>query len=182
MQYRRTVSVIIGVGVLSGIVWYGTRNAPSSESPSQLASTTETSMIDTDTTEQSREAVIATWYAPLIPLMLGSESLLASVADTDAERQQGLSDTPYLPEGIVKLFIFETDNQWGFWMKDMAYPIDMVWLDSNKVVVHIAQNVTPDSYPTSFAPPVPARYVIETTAGFTATKGIVVGTVGAWEQ
>ncbi len=130
----------------------------------------------------NNENVIATWFTPLIPLTLGSTSLQASVADSDAERQQGLSNTPYLPDGVVKLFVFESNNIWSFWMKDMNYPIDMIWLDEHKVVVHIESDVTPESYPAPFKPTVPARYVIETEAGFAATSGIVVGTIATWKD
>jgi len=116
----------------------------------------------------------------LIPIKLGDISLLASIADTNATRELGLSGTTYLPEDEVKLFIFETSEKWNFWMKDMNYPIDIIWLDEQKKVVHIENNVKSDSYPSYFLPPVPAKFVIETNAGFAEAKQILLGTEAEW--
>ena len=132
------------------------------------------------TTQRDRAEVIANWFAPLTPLTLGERSLQASIADTEAEREQGLSDTPYIPVGIVKLFVFDTAAAWTFWMKDMRYPIDIIWLDEQKNVVFIAANLTPETYPKTVAPTSHARYVIETEAGFAAANHIVVGTKATW--
>lgn len=131
-------------------------------------------------TEPNKAEVIAKWYTPLSPLILGVVHLQASIADTESEREQGLSGTAYLPTGIVKLFVFENAAPWAFWMKDMQYPIDIIWLDETKTVIHIAPNLTPESYPQSFAPTSPARYVIETQSGFTQINHITIGTKATW--
>lgn len=146
---------------------------------------TSVSEVDTQTLQASNndsmtdeEKVIADWYAPLTPFTFGRISMLASIADTDAERAKGLSGTPYIPIGIAKVFIFDTEEKWSFWMKDMNYAIDIFWLDVNGHVVHVVENASPDTYPaTSFAPQVPARYVIETKAGFAKENNIGVGAV-----
>jgi uncharacterized membrane protein (UPF0127 family) len=63
-------------------------------------------------------------------------------------------------------FIFPEDKVWKIWMKDMKMPIDIVWLDRDKKVVHIEENVEPDTEPHDvYQPPVPARYVLEMSAG-----------------
>jgi uncharacterized membrane protein (UPF0127 family) len=132
------------------------------------------------TIEPNRDEVIAQWYAPLVPLTLGDQSLEASIADTDSERERGLSDTPYLPTGVVKLFVFDTPGPWSFWMKDMNYPIDIIWLDENKTIIYIEPSLTPETYPQSFTSTTPAKYVIETPAGFTESAHIIVGSKGEW--
>ena len=116
----------------------------------------------------------------LIPIKLGNITLLASVADTNDTRELGLSGTTYLPESEAKLFIFETSEKWNFWMKNMNYAIDIIWLDEQKKVVHIENNVKSDSYPNLFFPPVPAKFVIETNAGFAVAKQILLGTEAEW--
>ncbi len=121
-------------------------------------------------------------FSNLIPFTLGRVSLLGSIADTDAERQLGLSNTTEIPVGVAKVFIFDTSAAWGFWMKDMNYPIDIFWLDENGRVIHIAENISPDTYPTSFAPPEPALYVIETKAGFASENNIQVEEVAGMTQ
>jgi uncharacterized membrane protein (UPF0127 family) len=121
------------------------------------------------------EAVIAQWYAPLFPMSIGSTSLMVSVADTLETRMQGLSGTPYLPTGVGKLFIFEESSRWGFWMKDMNYAIDIIWIDTEGSVIHIEERIAPETFPQSFTPPLPARYVVEVPGGYVEQVGIVLG-------
>lgn len=149
-----------------------------SNSNVKVATTSQTIMNAINGSEPNLEAVIAQWYAPLTSFTLGPISLQASIADTNEERAQGLSDTPYIPAGIAKFFIFESAQPWSFWMKDMNYPIDIFWVGEAGRVVHVIEFASPDSYPeTSFVPPVPAKYVIETKAGFAQENNIAVGAV-----
>ncbi|MES2748899.1 MAG: DUF192 domain-containing protein [Patescibacteria group bacterium] len=148
----------------------------------EVATTSQTIMNAINGTEPNLEAVIAKWYAPLTPFIIGGISLQASIADTDRERAQGLSDTPYIPAGIAKFFIFETEQPWSFWMKDMNYPIDIFWVNESGRVVHVVEFASPDSYPESFVPPAPAKYVIETKAGFAQENNIGVGAVVGMTQ
>lgn len=168
----------------AGIVIYGTyivfQNPQWSGSNTnvKVATTSQTIMNAINGSKPNLEAVIAQWYAPLTPFTLGPISLQASIADTNEERAQGLSDTPYIPAGIAKLFIFDTSEKWSFWMKNMNYPIDIFWVDESGRVVHVVEEAKPDSYPKiSFIPPVPAKYVIETKAGFAQENNIEVGAV-----
>lgn len=122
-------------------------------------------------------------FTNLVPFTLGRISMLGSVADSDAERSLGLSNTKEIPAGVAKVFIFDTSAKWSFWMKDMNYSIDIFWLDVNGHVVDIVEEVKPDTYPdTTFAPPVPAKYVIETKAGFAKENNIRVGEVAGMTQ
>ena len=57
----------------------------------------------------------------------------------------------------------------------MNYPIDIIWLDKEGLVVHYKENVSPDTYPESFASPEPAWFVVETNAGFVNDNGIKIG-------
>jgi uncharacterized membrane protein (UPF0127 family) len=126
-------------------------------------------------TSQDDEAVIAQWYAPVYEMTIGDSLLMASIADRPETRMQGLSGTPYLPEGIAKLFIFEESSRWGFWMKDMNYAIDIIWVNNEHRIVHIEESVSPETFPQSFTPPVPAQYVIEVPSGYVSRQGIGLG-------
>lgn len=97
--------------------------------------------------------------------VLHEKSLEVCVANTDALREQGLSNTPSLAPGKGMLFEFEEAGQYGFWMKDMNYPIDIIWIDENLQEVFRAESVPADSYPKIFNSPVPAKYVLETNPG-----------------
>ena len=72
--------------------------------------------------------------------------------------------------------IFPHDDNWGIWMKDMNYPIDVVWLNSSYEVVHIEQSMHPNSYPRSvYKPKNTARYVIEFPAATTSRSYLKIG-------
>ncbi len=116
-------------------------------------------------------------YGDTVPMAIGDVAVEASVADTWPERIQGLSNTPYLPEEVVKLFVFDSSAYHSIWMKDMNYAIDIIWVSEDAKIVHIAKNVPPESYPETFSPSVPALYVIETAAGFADTHSLTTGTV-----
>ncbi len=101
--------------------------------------------------------------------------LRVMVASTTADLQHGLSDRAALSPTEGMLFVFDKDDYQGIWMKDMNFPIDIVWLDKNGIIVDYAQNVKPDTYPKVFEPKVPARFVIETSAYFIESFVIKVG-------
>lgn len=108
-------------------------------------------------------------------LSLHGQRYHISIRDTEPEREQGLSGTDSLPDGQAMLFVFPNDSTWGIWMKDMKYPIDIVWLDSGKKVVYTVKNAKPSSYPEIFQPIEKARYVIELPSGTIEKTGIAVG-------
>ncbi|MEX0931776.1 MAG: DUF192 domain-containing protein [Candidatus Paceibacterota bacterium] len=97
------------------------------------------------------------------------------VADTPEEQVQGLSFQESLPEYSGVWFAFDSPSPRGFWMKDMLFPIDIIWLNSAMQVVHVEHSLTPDTYPQTFAPPVSAQFVLEIRAGLAEREGIVVG-------
>ena len=130
--------------------------------------------VETDSTIQNTEDW-RRYYPVTVPIVIGEHTVAASVADSLPERIQGLSDTPYLPEGLVKLFVFGALGQHSIWMKDMKYSIDVLWVAKEGQIVHIEENISPETYPKSFSSPTPAWYVIEANAGFVAEKGIVIG-------
>lgn len=126
---------------------------------------------ETEVTEKNWREI----YPSTVQARIGSTTVEASVADSIAERIRGLSDTPFLPDHVVKLFAFGAPGNHSIWMKDMNYSIDIIWLDEDGEVVHIEESVSPESYPESFDSPVPAWYVVEANEGFVSTNSIVLG-------
>lgn len=122
----------------------------------------------------------ATTHSPSI--IVGRTHIPVSVADTGPLREQGLSGTEMLSKGTGKLFIFDTSDSYGFWMKDMAYPIDIVWIDADWKVVGVSERATPLSYPTIFYPPTPVRYVLELNAGEAVGDNFSIGTTLRFEK
>lgn len=123
-------------------------------------------------------AIDDTWqsiYPDTKKMTLGNSVVDVSVADSWPERIEGLSNTPYLPEHVVKLFVFDSPGLHSFWMKEMNYSIDIIWLNEDGEVVYIVESASPESYPAMFAPSKEALYVIETVEGFVKKSGLVEG-------
>lgn len=108
-------------------------------------------------------------------VFIGKVPLLVTVAATLPEQTKGLSGVPSLPMTQGKLFIFNTAAQQGIWMKDMLFPIDILWFDNSLKLIHIEKNVSPSTFPTIFTPPTDARFVIETAANFTSAYNVNLG-------
>ena len=109
-------------------------------------------------------------------LTIGTTVVHTAVAASPEAQAQGLSNTPQILPDQGMLFVFDSPVTPRFWMKDMRYPLDMIWIDEHKHVVDISSNVVPDSYPTTYSPITPVQYVLEVESGFASKHGIVVGT------
>ena len=96
-------------------------------------------------------------------------------SQTMAEREKGLGGRVSLPKDEGMLFVFEGVAVQCFWMKDMHFSIDIIWLDAEKRVVHIEKDVSPETYPRTFCPSKPAKYVIELNAGEASRASIHPG-------
>lgn len=120
--------------------------------------------------------VIGDYLAKPISVRLGEGVFETRVARTSTEIEQGLSGTSPLLKNQALLFDFPNEALWGIWMKDMSYPIDIVWLDADKKVIHIVTDAQPSSYPsTTYRPAEAARYVIEFRAGTVRDSHITIG-------
>lgn len=101
-----------------------------------------------------------------------NKSFSVLIADTEKNRQTGLSNTKSLDIDTAKLFIFDKPDYYGFWMKDMLYPIDIVFLDSEMQVISYIDDVDTTSYPKTFYPESPALYVMEMNSGERKSSGL----------
>lgn len=109
------------------------------------------------------------------PIVFQSVVMGAYVVDTQEGRTQGLSGKRFLPGGMSMLFVFDTPDKYGIWMKDMNFPLDIVWLDKYKKIVYTLSNVKPDTYPHVFYPSSEALYVVELPSGFVEANNVKVG-------
>lgn len=128
--------------------------------------------------DEERELTLNDWrevYPVTRSILIADVEVEASVADSLSERIEGLSNTPFLPENVVKLFAFGVAGSHSIWMKDMNYAIDILWLAEDGTIVHIEENVSPDTFPESFSSPAPAWFVVEASAGFVAKHSVSVG-------
>ena len=106
---------------------------------------------------------------------LGNQLFQLEVADTELAREQGLGGRQPLSRDSGMLFVFESSGTHCFWMKDMRFSIDMLWINAGKKVTHIEKSVSPSTYPYSFCPTEPSLYVLEVPAGTAAATDVQVG-------
>lgn len=102
-------------------------------------------------------------------------TVTAEVADTESLRIRGLSVHAPLSPDAGMWFDFGSTKYAGMWMKEMSFPIDILWFNEELRAVYIKENVLPESYPEVFSPTVPSRYVLEVPAGFVKEKGVSLG-------
>ena len=108
-------------------------------------------------------------------VQIGGKTIKVDVVDNEAAREKGLGGRSGLAADEGMLFVFQKDDIYPFWMKDMSFSIDIVWLSADKRIVYIAENVPPSSYPSTFSPKTVARFVLELPAGYTSANKIEVG-------
>lgn len=108
-------------------------------------------------------------------IVLNSRAITAEVMRTPEELQRGLSGRETIGVNEGMWFDFGFENQWGIWMKDMKFPIDIVWFDKNLEIIFIARDIAPETYPKVFTPERTASYVLELHAGAVEKFGLRVG-------
>ncbi len=101
------------------------------------------------------------------------------IADTEIERNLGLSGRESLAKGSGMLFVFDEPAVYGFWMKDMNFPIDIIWISGNKIIGW-EENVNPepgipDSDLKRYYPPEAIYMALEVPAGTVSSENIGVG-------
>jgi uncharacterized membrane protein (UPF0127 family) len=112
-----------------------------------------------------------------------SFAVKVEVAADDEMRQQGLMYRDHLAEDRGMIFFFAQNGDYAFWMKNTIIPLDMIWIDESKKVVHVAHDVPPcqaDPCP-NYPPGVNARYVLEVAAGVAAKHHVANGDVLRFE-
>lgn len=100
------------------------------------------------------------------------------LAKSDKERQRGLSGRDKLSEDQGMLFLFEKKGTYGFWMRDMKFNIDIIYID-DETVVHLVENAPSGAQApnlTIYTPDKPANKVLELNAGGAKKYGIRIGT------
>jgi uncharacterized membrane protein (UPF0127 family) len=110
---------------------------------------------------------------PTVSMQVGNKTFTLEVADSTKSRSYGLMRRDSLPSSRGMLFIFDKEEQRGFWMKDTRFPLDIIFLDASGKVVSVKQmkaydmNTTPSDGP--------AQYAIELNLGAAESAGVKPG-------
>lgn len=107
---------------------------------------------------------------------INNETFKLEVAKTEKEKQIGLSKFKNLSKDKGMVFIFDKPSYYSFWMKDMKFPIDILYIKGEKIVtIHEDQRPPQSGNPFIVYPSQPADKVLEINSGLTKKYGIKVG-------
>jgi len=107
----------------------------------------------------------------------GDLEVRVKVAATFSTREKGLSGHDPLADGQGMYFIFDEPGEFSFWMKDMLFPIDIIWIEDGQIAdmtVNVPVPVKGQPLPT-YSPRVPVSRVLEVPAGFAREHGLRLG-------
>jgi len=105
---------------------------------------------------------------------IGVHVIDAEIADTPERKERGLSGRASLPDGQGLLFPYDQPGLHGFWMPDMHFDIDILWMRAGRVV-HVESDVSHLDARAVYRPREPADLVLELPAGTARRRGFRVG-------
>ena len=126
---------------------------------------------------QSQPSAEKLGIKPEKKLLVGGVEIFVEVADTQEEILQGLSNKPFMGENAGMFFDLKQKQIAYFWMRQMKFPLDIIWLDGEEIV-GIEKNapVPQQNNIPSFISPTPVNAVLEVNSGFTDKNNLQVGT------
>ena len=114
----------------------------------------------------------------VIDIEIDGTVIRAEIVDTIPTRTKGLMFRDTLPENQGMLFVFESEDRYGFWMENMNFPIDIIWIDKNNRVVDIVKNAEPcRPICQTYTPKDNAKFVLEINANLADQLNIEEGSL-----
>lgn len=115
---------------------------------------------------------------------IAKQTFNITLAKTPQEKMKGLSNKKSLSKNDGMLFIFEKKGKYSFWMKDTFIPLDIIYIDNNKIV-DIFKNLPPQAGKTGtlpvYTPKNDASYVLEINGGLSEKNKFKVGDIVKFE-
>lgn len=108
-------------------------------------------------------------------VFIDDKEFKVELADTQQKRITGLSGRGSLSQDEGMFFVFDAEGFYSIWMKDMNFPIDVIWFDKNLKITHIEQDLSPASYPNTYRSSIPSKFVLEIGAGLAKKYNFNVG-------
>ena len=115
-------------------------------------------------------------------IKIAGKIIKTELALTPETQEKGLSGRKELKEDESMLFVFNHMDKYSFWMKDMNFPIDIIWLapfrngdEKDLRIVYIKENAMPESYPEAFIPKEDSMYVLEVFSSFSEKNNLKEG-------
>lgn len=110
-------------------------------------------------------------------VVMPRQTIKVEIASTASARERGLSGRENLIPGRGMLFVFPKRGSHAFWMKGMEFPIDIIWIDGNKIADIAARAFSPldGEEPRIYRPRGEANFVLEARAGSAEMLGWKIG-------
>ena len=110
-------------------------------------------------------------------ILIDGKEFTAELANSTIERKRGLMFREKLPENHGMLLVFENEGVYSMWMMNMKFSLDILWINSQGMIIHIEKEVQPCSYNcATYQSRSPAKYVLEINSGLVDEMGIQKGT------
>ena len=113
--------------------------------------------------------------AKIKSINIAGQNVKVDLAITVDEQTRGLSGRQNMSDNTGMLFVFNKPEKYLFWMKDMNFPLDIIWIGEDMKVVYIKENALPELYPETYRPTAPSKYVLEVPSGFSTKNNLKVG-------
>lgn len=109
---------------------------------------------------------------------LGTEAVKMDTLETKQEQMKGYTNRKRPPDNHGFLYVLDKPSRYAYWMKNMLFSTDVVWLSADFRVVDLKAAIAPETYPDQIFEPVqPASYMLEFADGFIPRHGIEIGDV-----
>ena len=112
---------------------------------------------------------------PQAVLRINNSTYYLRISKSTKELTRGLSGVSSMPDNQGMLFVFPNPEKTCFWMKEMNFNLDIIWLNNLKKVDYFQKNLSPLTYPKLYCPPLNSRYVLEMNSGFVNKQHIHIG-------
>lgn len=167
LKTRRT-QILAFFGVLVIVVAVMIASLPDASTPNKASETGEVIEVAGFTDKSAVKVEVA------------GSALNTTVAVAPTTLMRGVAGLPGLAEDQGMLFVFEEPRELTFWMKDVSFPIDMIWVRGNQVIdvtanVPIAPPNTSDEQLPRYSPKEPADRVLEAAAGWAGRHQVTAG-------
>ena len=108
-------------------------------------------------------------------IKINNTDITVDISNDNCKRKLGLSGRKSLSDNIGMLFLFEKEGRNGIWMKDMNFPIDIIWFDSDEKIILLEKNIAPETYPGVFGEDAVSKFVLEVRSGFIEENNLKIG-------
>lgn len=169
------IIVIILVIIVGGYLLfkYAIKNPNFSANTGGIVAGTSTAQTSA---EPANDKIIPDDQYQLTDVIAPGGTIHAFIADTDQKEELGLGYRQSLPPDGGMIFAFDNSGIYDFWMENMKFPLDIVWIGADKKVVGVVRALSPETYPNTVSPSKEVAYVLEINSGAAANFDIATGT------